>query len=458
MLGGLIGLAAGLARGYSDGKRQDRADRMQDEDRAFQAESRDRTRKAWADDDSLKNDIREGDQVFSDTIKSFDRPQLAQAPAAQESGQAPQMSQDPTIVDQPDSMGRAIPQMSRVPQTLSLAQTSGVQPAAPGAQLTQAGAVPTAGRGGKPGMLNQEAPDPRVLAAMQAKTNHFLQKGRIDQYKQAWSETSQMRAQVRASEFAGSDKEYALSGDPTVYAKRIYPLIADGYDYVDSKVVPGQDGKPAVAITRRDQSTGEESTTLSPVDKFMRTVEIARDPAAVLASEAAHARKLFETNEEIRKEQAKSKIKGDEDRSTETLKSKQKLESIRLEEGLKGGNALSLAKFKGGPNGVSHEERLKYTSLFSEAGRRMGEAQRALSSLQKDPLFMRNAEKEGSPESTQLQELTSSIKAYSEERGQYQKLLANSQSGTTATGTQEKPAAAPKPATSKTSDYSNLWK
>lgn len=346
MIGAILGLAAGLSAGHRQNQEDTRRNRIEDEDRAFQKESRDRTRSQWADDDSLKNDIKEGDRVFSETIKSFDRPQLAQVPIAQESGQAPQMSQDPTMVDQPDAMGRPIPQMSRAPQTLSLAQTSAAQPAPAAPGIGQAGAVPTMGKGGKPGMLNQEAPDPRVLAAMQAKTNHFLNKGRVDQYKKSWLETSEMRAQIRASEFAGADKEYALSGDPTVYAKRVYPLIEDGHDFVDSKVVPGQDGKPAVSITRRDQATGEVTTGEVPVDKFMRSVEIARDPAAVLGREAAYAKKLFETNEEIRKEQAKSKIKGDEDRTTETLKSKQKLESIRLEKGMEGGNAIALENTK----------------------------------------------------------------------------------------------------------------
>jgi len=109
---------------------------------------------------------------------------------------------------------------------------------------------------------------------------------------------------------------------------------------------------------------------------------------------------------------------------------------------------------------VGREERLRYTSLFSDAGRRLGEAQRSLGSLQKDPLFMMNARKAGTPEAAQLNDLQESIKSYGEERTLYQGLLA----GSTTTG--GKPSLAdnkptpttPKPKASGNGDYSNLWK
>ena len=128
--------------------------------------------------------------------------------------------------------------------------------------------------------------------------------------------------------------------------------------------------------------------------------------------------------------------------------------------------AAAAAKSSGQP---SREERLRYTSLFTDAGRRMGESQRALSSLQKDPLFMMNARKSGSPESQQLQDLRDSIKSHGDERSMYQGLLAGSQ---TAGLSDSKPNSEPKqeapglgnPRTKTTTpadakpDFSNLWK
>ncbi len=76
-------------------------------------------------------------------------------------------------------------------------------------------------------------------------------------------------------------------------------------------------------------------------------------------------------------------------------------------------------------NNPTREERLRYTTLFSEAGKRMSEAQQALNKLQSDPAFMVFANKPGSPQAMQLQGLQDSIKAYAEERTMYQGMLGN---------------------------------
>jgi hypothetical protein len=116
------------------------------------------------------------------------------------------------------------------------------------------------------------------------------------------------------------------------------------------------------------------------------------------------------------------------------------------------------AAANGGP--IGREERLRYTSLFSDAGRRMGESQRALSSLQKDPLFMMNAKKDGTPEQRQLQELQSNIKSFSDERSLYQGLLAGSQTPgkqpSLSDANPKTPAAKPK--ATGNGDFSALWK
>lgn len=83
------------------------------------------------------------------------------------------------------------------------------------------------------------------------------------------------------------------------------------------------------------------------------------------------------------------------------------------------------ASANGGP--VGREERIRYTSLFSDAGRRLGETQKALGVLQGKALFMSEAKNPDSPEAGQLRQLQDSIKAYSEERSLYQGLLAGSQ-------------------------------
>lgn len=119
--------------------------------------------------------------------------------------------------------------------------------------------------------------------------------------------------------------------------------------------------------------------------------------------------------------------------------------------------AAASAKSSGQP---SREERLRYTSLFQDAGRRMNESQKALSALQKNMLFSIAAAKPGTPEAQQMQELRESIKAHSEERSLYQGLLAGSQPDA-------KPSASAKPAglasarqaaSAAKPNYSTLWK
>lgn len=77
----------------------------------------------------------------------------------------------------------------------------------------------------------------------------------------------------------------------------------------------------------------------------------------------------------------------------------------------------------------SREERLRYTSLFQDAGRRAGEVQKAIGALQKDPLFSMAAKNNpNGPEATELKGMKDSLKQYNEERTLYQSMLAQSQS------------------------------
>lgn len=113
-------------------------------------------------------------------------------------------------------------------------------------------------------------------------------------------------------------------------------------------------------------------------------------------------------------------------------------ESLRKYRGALGDAAGKRAGATGGGN-LNREERIRYTTLFNEAGRRLGEAKKTLGTLQKSALFMAQARTAGSPQAQQLQELQDSIDGYEEERSLYQGKLAGSQ--TPAGGA--KPAASP---------------
>lgn len=96
--------------------------------------------------------------------------------------------------------------------------------------------------------------------------------------------------------------------------------------------------------------------------------------------------------------------------------------------------------------GVGREERLRYTSLFSDAGRRMQDTQKSISALQRDPLFTRALRKDpNGPEAQQMQQLQADLKSHQEERTLYQGLLAGSQGtgAAPASASASAPAAAP---------------
>lgn len=76
-----------------------------------------------------------------------------------------------------------------------------------------------------------------------------------------------------------------------------------------------------------------------------------------------------------------------------------------------------------GTSAISREERLRYTSLFSDAGRRQSEAQKAYNTLLNSGSRYANA-KPGSPQAQELESLRESIKQYGQERATYQSLLA----------------------------------
>lgn len=76
-------------------------------------------------------------------------------------------------------------------------------------------------------------------------------------------------------------------------------------------------------------------------------------------------------------------------------------------------------------NPVSREERMRYTTLFTEAGRRMSDSQKALNTLLTNS--GRRANTPGTPENEQALQLRETIRTYGEERAMYQGMLAESQ-------------------------------
>lgn len=110
--------------------------------------------------------------------------------------------------------------------------------------------------------------------------------------------------------------------------------------------------------------------------------------------------------------------------------------------------AAAERRASGGDGKLGREERLKYTSLFAESGRRMSDTQKSMSTITKalSELTKYNAGQPDTPEITEARDQLKSLKgdydAYKEERSTYQSLLA----GTDGKESAAKPDPAPKPA------------
>lgn len=109
--------------------------------------------------------------------------------------------------------------------------------------------------------------------------------------------------------------------------------------------------------------------------------------------------------------------------------------------------AAAERRANGSDGSLSKEERLKYTSLFSESGRRMSDTQKSISTLTKN-LSGLMKENYGQPDTSeitdarqQIESLRGDYNAYKDERSTYQALLA----GTDGKESAAKPDPAPKP-------------
>lgn len=105
---------------------------------------------------------------------------------------------------------------------------------------------------------------------------------------------------------------------------------------------------------------------------------------------------------------------------------------------------------RGDDSKITKEERLRYTSLFSDAGRQMRSVQETISRLRRDPLY--SMAKPGSPQREELDELRRSLAEHEKDRRTYGSLLANgailpAQDDSAGTTTSTSPAPSSAPAT-----------
>lgn len=265
-------------------------------------------------------------------------------------------------------------------------------------------------------------------ALTQKRANEQFTQGQKDKLAQYEKEGVFKAAQAfRSGDASGLVKtfnaggDYKLDGEPVITKEdRDVPGIGKIPTYNAKVKIVGPDGK----VQERSFNSHDVSMQLFPYEKQLEMMRKGTDSD----NKASHQSAMLEA----------------------------KVKQLELAGQVAEARALKAAA---GGGAIGREERLRYTSLFGDAGRRMGESQRALSSLQKDQLFMMNAKKPGTPEASQLTELQDSIKTYGEERSLYQGLLAGSQTpGKQPSLADAEPKA--KPATSPTGkpSYSNLWK
>lgn len=153
-------------------------------------------------------------------------------------------------------------------------------------------------------------PNPdHILQAYDATTNELAKRGRWDDWAKSWAKGAQIRDTLRNQALDQAEGEYRMSGDPSVFAKKAYKYIEDGYSFVKSEKAAGPDGKPIYNVTRKNDETGAEETKAMTADDLMRGVAFARDPQAVRKAEAQYAMEQKKKLLEIQAEQEKEKVR-----------------------------------------------------------------------------------------------------------------------------------------------------
>lgn len=121
-----------------------------------------------------------------------------------------------------------------------------------------------------------------------------------------------------------------------------------------------------------------------------------------------------------------ARIQAQEDRRDDREANREEGRDRRQQAYLDAQERLAEKRARGGSSGgdISKEERLRYTNLFTEAGRQMISGQKALSKLRSDTMY--SIAKPGDPKYQELEDLKGEIANYKKERGLYGALLAGS--------------------------------
>jgi len=188
------------------------------------------------------------------------------------------------------------------------------------------------------------------------------------------------------------------------------------------KAVPTEDGKSVVY-----NAVGEDGK-LTPLPQFTfanNTDGVTK--AAFLLDRSITPQQRYEAS---LKEQELQRKQGDSDEKRQYHQGllDSKIKQLELTGQIAEAKALAAAakhSANGGP--LAREERIRYTTLFTDAGRRIKEGNTTLNTLQRDVLFMSKAKKPGTPEAQQLAGLQEELTSHKQERELYQGLLAGSQ-------------------------------
>lgn len=202
---------------------------------------------------------------------------------------------------------------------------------------------------------------------------------------------------------------------------QLKPVVSpDGKQVTYHKVNPDGSTQPTQYTFSNDQEGVIRAAymldkTVKPETRYQHM--IAEDKATAAA--AAKEKEL-----ELRKRQL-------EEVTIPTAESRAALAEVRAQ--IAGMREARLAAGGGGKSKsddkAEREERMRYTTLFTDAGRRMQDVSKTLNVLQTDRQFMREAAKPGTPQAERLAGLQSDLAAYREQRELYQGLLSKDAGG-----------------------------
>lgn len=381
----LVSFAAGVGAGFLNAKRQEKLDGERAEDRAMAKEENDFRREERQTAKNLRMSLADaarpvtveegaGGMVKPESMDNRDvgLPENAALPNEGLSLGGYRVK-DKAYAAQPEAAAAAATQNS--PEAVALRQ---------GAAYRQAGQPVAA--------LDIEQKQAAITSARVAQAKKMKEEGFLDAARV--SRTGDAQAVFDTFNKTGTMK---LDGVPTVTpVERDLPGIGKvtTFDYVGK--MTGPDGQP------REIKVNSHDLSMQTLP-FEKALELQRK-GADSDNKATYQQGLLDN----------------------------KIKQLELTGQIAEAKALAAAaKSSAGGGAIGREERLRYTSLFQESGRRAGEAQKALTALQKDPEFSRGLRRDpNGPQAQELGALRESLKTHNDERALYQGLLAGSQGAT----------------------------